>query len=188
MASKVCGVRTGVAKQATIISVVMGGSAESIISNLNLILFDIISRQRRDQALPGRTVLSMSFKYEPSNPSSINPREIDMMAALLRSIMNLGVICVCAAGNDAKFRGFPRTGYPAALATPRFPLIPVGAVGVTANGGIERADFSQEGVVYMVGVNSPCAAYDSHQLEMEADGTSGGEPLDMELKSPDPVR
>ena len=184
MASKVCGVRTGVAKQATVIPVAIAWSAESIISSLNLILFDIISRQRRDQALPGRTVLSMSFKFEPSR---ITPKEIDMMAALLRSIMDLGVISVCAAGNDAKFRGFPRTGYPAALATPKFPLIPVGAVGVTANGGIEIADFSQEGVVYMVGVNSPCAAYDSHQLEMNADGTSGGEPLEMELNSPDPV-
>ena len=167
VASKVCGARTGVAKQARVISVVNAESMESVLACLNLILNNIISRQSKGQAMPGRTVVSMSLGIPP--PVSKTQRAY--MQSLLRAIMNLGVICVCSAGNSAETMGFPRTGYPAALASDTFPLIPVGAVDVT--GAVPA--FSQEGMVYTVGVNSPCAAYDDHQLQNYADGTSGGE-------------
>lgn len=94
--------------------------------------------------------------------------------------MNQGVICVCSAGNSAETLGFPRTGYPAALASATFPLIPVGAVDI--NGNIAR--FSQQGMVYTVGVNSPCASFDSNLLEDSADGTSGGERLHTKQNPP----
>ena len=170
MASKVCGGRTGVAKQAKVISVMYAESVESILSCLNLILTNILSRQGKGQALPGRTILSISLVIQPLN---IDKKQIAYMQSLLQAIMNLGVICVCAAGNDAETKGFPRNGYPAVLASTTFPLIPVGAVDVTG----QVAGFSQEGIVYTVGVDSPCAAYDDNMMERNADGTSGGELL-----------
>lgn len=176
VASKVCGSRTGVAKQATVISSVYAYSAESVIACLYRILSNIRSRQAIGQALPGRTVLSMSLKFEP--PDQISPREAGVVQSLLQAIMNLGVICVCAAGNDAQTRGFPRTGYPAALASRRFPLIPVGAVDTRVDGSVTVASFSQERVVYMPGVGSPCASYlEDNFSQYDADGTSGGEPI-----------
>lgn len=91
---------------------------------------------------------------------------------------------MCSAGNSAETLGFPRTGYPAALASATFPLIPVGAVDITGN----VARFSQQGMVYTVGVNSPCASFDSNLLEDTADGTSGGERLHTKQNPPiDPV-
>lgn len=170
VASKICGARTGVAKQAKVISVVNTDSVESVLSCLNLILANIISRQSKGQAMPGQTIVSMSLTFQ--TPTS-KPQK-NYMQSLLKAIMDLGVVCVCAAGNSAKTLGFPRTGYPAALASDAFPLIPVGAVDNT--GAI--ADFSQEGMIYTVGVNFPCAAYYNYQMEGSDDGTSGGEFLE----------
>ena len=193
MASKVCGSKTGVAKQATVIDVVYGQSAESLISVLELILINIRSRQAIGQALPGKTVLTISQKIEPydarlsdeDNQWRIYPNEVNMVQQYLRAIMNLGVICVCAAGNDVQRYGFPRSGYPAALTSATFPLIPVGAVDTTAQDQVTVASFSQEGVIYMPGVNSPCALYEEDNFsQFDADGTSGGEPLQMRLKPP----
>lgn len=146
-------------------------TTESILSGLNLVLNNVISRQAKGQALAGRTILSMSLTINP--PWITRPQWV-YMQSLLQAIMNRGVICVCSAGNFAETLGFPRTGYPAALATTAFPLITVGAVDVT--GAV--ASFSQEGMVYTVGVDSPCAAYNSYLMEDNADGTSGGEPLE----------
>ena len=168
VASKVCGARTGVAKQAKVISVVSTGKVAAVLACLHSILDNITSRQAKGEAMPGLTVLSMSFGIQPP---VINKKEREYMQSVLQSIMNLGVICVGSAGNSAKNLGFPRTNYPAALASDTFPLIPVGAVDITGT----VAPFSQEGVVYTVGVNSPCAAYNDYQTEDNADGTSGGE-------------
>ena len=151
-------------------------STESILSGLNLVLTDIISRQNNGQALPGKTVLSMSFAI---GASFISQRQRTYMQSLLQAIMNRGVICVCAAGNSAEEEGFPRTRFPAALASNTFPLIPVGAVDITGR----VASFSQEGIIYTVGVNSGCASFDSNLFDTDADGTSGGEPQRMNFKS-----
>ena len=177
MASKICGKKNGVAKQATVISVMHAESTESILSGLNLVLTDIISRQNNGQALPGKTVLSMSLAIPAA---SINRRQRNYMQSLLKAIMNRGVICVCAAGNAAEDEGFPRTRFPAALASDTFPLIPVGAVDVTGT----VPDFSQEGMIYTVGVNSHCASFDSNMFDVDADGTSGGEAQRMKFNSP----
>ena len=170
VASKVCGGRTGVAKQTKVISVMHAESPESVPSGLNVVLTDINSRQSKGQALPGRTILSMSFAVEARY---ISKKQRAYMQSLLQAIMNKGVICVCDAGNAAKTEGFPRTGCPAALASSTFLLIPVGAVDITG----QVADFSQEGIVYTVGINSPCAGYDDYRMEDNADGTSGAELL-----------
>ncbi len=177
VASKVCGRRNGVAKQATVISVMHAESLESILSGLNVVLTDIISRQNNGQALPGKTVLSMSFAVPAAE---INKKQRNYMQSLLQAIMNRGVICVCAAGNYAEDEGFPRTRFPAALASDTFPLIPVGAVDITGT----VPSFSQEGIVYTVGVDSLCASFDSNLFELDAEGTSGGKPQRMNLNSP----
>lgn len=168
MASKVCGAKTGVAKQATVISVIYTHTVESFLACLNLVLTNVRVRQGKGQALAGRTVLSISIGIPPDEVSRNDSR---YMQALLQSIMNLGVICVCAAGNYADTLGFPRTIHPAVLATTAFPLIPVGAVDITG----EVAYFSQEGMIYAVGVDSPCASIDDNLLTADADGSSGGE-------------
>ena len=175
MASKVCGVRTGVAKQATVIFAQRANPFESVISVLNLILTDINNRQASGQALPGRTVLSMSFAYPESAMGGAVRKKAAYMQSLLKAIMDKGVVCVCSAGNSAQEEGFVPTRYPAKLATNAFPLITVGAVDITGT----LADFSQSGVVYTVGVDSPCAAPNDGFLETEADGTSGGEASEM---------
>ena len=168
VASKVCGARTGVAKQAKVISVVGTGKVGAILACLHSILDNIISRQAKGEAMPGLTVLSMSFGIPPA---VMREKEKVYMQSVLQKIMDLGVICVGSAGNSAKNLGFPRTNYPAALTSDTFPYIPVGAVDIT--GAV--APFSQEGAVYAVGVDSPCAAYNDYQIEDNADGTSGGE-------------
>lgn len=152
-------------------------STESILSGLNLVLTDIISRQNNGQALPGKTVLSMSFGILAAD---INQKQRNYMQSLLKAIMNRGVICVCAAGNHAEDEGFPRTLFPAALASDAFPLIPVGAVDITGT----VPSFSQEGIVYTVGVDSQCASFDSNLFDLDADGTSGGEPQRMNFNYP----
>ena len=159
------------AKQAKVISVAFGGSLPSVLSALNLVLSDITSRQSQGQALPGRTIVSMSFNYHPRVGIDKNVRAY--MQSLLQSIMNKGAICVCSAGNSAETDGVPTTRYPAPLASTTFPLIVVGAVDITG----KIASFSQEGMVYAVGVNSPCAGYGDNSMEDNADGTSGGELL-----------
>lgn len=172
MASKICGVRTGVAKQATIISAQHVESFESIVAGLNLILNDIIYRQGKGQALAGRTVLSMSFVVPEILMDDVG-KSAKYMQALLKVIMDKSVVCVCSAGNSAETEGFAPTRYPSSLATDAFPLISVGAVDTTG----APAVFSQQGVVYTVGIGSPCAAFREYFIETDADGTSGGKLL-----------
>ena len=179
MASKICGVRTGVAKQATVISAQHVESLESIFAGLHLVLNDIHYRQGIGQAMPGRTVLSMSFAVsevemgggEQNYNQETAAKNEKYMQSLLQVIMVRGVVCVCSAGNEAETEGFAPTGFPSILATDAFPLISVGAVDITGT----PASFSQQGVVYTVGVNSPCAAFRTPFYETTADGTSGGE-------------
>ena len=79
-------------------------SPETVPSSLNVALTDINSRQSKGQALPGRTILSMSLAVEARY---ISKKQRAYMQSLLQAIMNKGVICVCAAGNAAKTEGFP---------------------------------------------------------------------------------
>lgn len=177
MASKVCGNKNGVAKQTTLIDVKHAESAESILSCLNLVLTDIISRQNKGQALPGKTVLSMSLAIPAA---SITKNQRTYMQSILETIMKRGVICVCAAGNSAEAEGFARTRFPAALTSSTFPLIPVGAVDINGNVPI----FSQQGAIYTVGVDSQCASFNDNIYYEDADGTSGGESHEMIANSP----
>ena len=168
MASKICGSDYGAAKQTIVIPVVVANSYQSIISGLELVAADIVNRRRLSppQCIAGKTVVSMSLGFPIEDETYINT-----LKTTLQSIMDLGVILVNSAGNDRKTQGWKSTLYPKVLAGPDFPLILVGAVNIYG----QLTDFSQLGVIYAVGQDSPCANKDNVMLPMDSDGTSGGE-------------
>ena len=168
MASKVCGKKSGVAKQAVVIPVVFSSNYQSAIAVVQQVSIDIRSRRDRatnKQALPGKTVVSISWGFPPTNSDYVT-----QFKDALQAIMDLGVIVVVSAGNSRKLRGFVSQYYPEALAlSDGFPLIRVGAV--DASGLI--ADFSQEGDVYTEGIAAKCAMAGFSFFEEDVDGTSG---------------
>lgn len=168
MASKVCGKKSGVAKQAVVIPVVFSSTYQSAIAVVQQVSIDIRSRRDRatnKQALPGRTAVSISWGFPP-----INSDYVTQFKDALQAIMDLGVIVVVSAGNSRKLRGFVSQYYPEVLAlSDGFPLIRVGAV--DASGLV--ADFSQEGDVYTEGIAAKCAMAGFSFFEEDVDGTSG---------------
>ncbi len=175
MASKVCGRKSGVAKQSIVIPVVIGSNIQSIIAGLEALLNDIPIRRKRGQALPGKTVVSMSLGVNSDNQGYIT-----QLQNTVKAIMDLGVIVVVAAMNERLKSGFANTLYPAKLA-PNFPsLIRIGAVDKTG----QLADFSQQGDLYTCGVEALCADKDSSFFEVDSDGSSGGEPARPILPAP----
>ena len=177
MASKICGSRCGVAKQAMIIPCLVTGSFKSFLVVLDKIILDIPTRWRMQppQALPGKTTVSISLGWRESEIGGQQGK--DDLLAKFKAIINLGAVIAVSAGNggnpsDVDYEGFPSSRYPALLAVTTLPsLIRVGAVDLTGR----AADFSQEADVYTVGVNSPCANNSNNLWEIESDGTSGGE-------------
>lgn len=100
------------------------------------------------------------------------------MLAKFKAINNLGAVIAVAAGNANDpnnpdyYEGFSSSDYPPLLAVTTMPsLIRVGAVDLTGAPTV----FSQEGDVYTVGLDAPCANYATNLWETESDGTSGGE-------------
>ena len=168
MASKVCGRKSGVAKQTIVIPAVFDSSYQSCIAVLEELQNDIKSRRDRksnQQALPGKTVVSISWGFYITDADYVT-----QIKNALQGIMNLGVVVVVSAGNAKLQRGFVSYYYPEVLALlDDFPLIRVGAVdesGLTAY-------FSQEGDVYVEGVAAKCAAAGFSFFEKDVDGTSG---------------
>ena len=167
MASRICGKRSGVAKQATVIPVVVLGSQESLVAALQQILGDITERREKGQCLPGKTVVTMSLNIPV--PDSVY---VTLLTDAIKGIMNLGVVVVCSAGNygndpEDDWESF---FYPATLAKKRLPwLFRIGAVN---NKGIIPA-WAQKGDVYAPGVSALCAQKDGLTLEEHSDGSSG---------------
>jgi len=104
MASKVCGRKSGVAKQSIVIPVVIGSNIQSIIAGLEALLNDIPLRRKRGQALPGKTVVSMSLGVNSDNQGYIT-----QLQNTVKAIMDLGVIVVVAAMNERLKSGFANT-------------------------------------------------------------------------------
>lgn len=168
MASRICGKRSGVAKQTTIIPVVILPSQESFLSGLQQILADIPGRREKGQCLPGKTVVTMSI-----NMQFHDPKYITLLSDAINGIMNLGIVVVCSAGNDGKnsdYNDWEASTYPAALARTKLPwLFRIGAVD---NKGV-LPDWTQQGDVYAPGVDALCANKDGLTLEEQSDGSSG---------------
>ena len=168
MASKVCGRKNGVAKQTIVIPVVFSQSYESFFAAFELLENDITARRAREtnkQALPGKTVVSISWAIATSKTDYIA-----QMKNALQAIMNLGVVIVVSADNRELVDGFVSESYPTALALlDDFPLIRVGAVDESGR----LAWFSMEGDVYIVGVGGKCAVAGLSNLERDTEGTSG---------------
>lgn len=149
MASKICGKINGVAKQTKVIPVIVGVDFKSFLAGLNEVLSMIPQRRDNGEVLPGKTVLAMSLGWPPSK---VSVPAANLCRRLLQSIMDLGVIVVNSAGNDASQTTY-RTDYPAQLSSPTFPLITVG--GITLD--FERYQTSQDADVYLVGKEVDCA-------------------------------
>lgn len=174
MASKVCGKRSGVAKQATIIPVVLNVNAEgdfsidSVVTAVQRVLADIGPRrsQTPPSALEKKTVMMMAVNIE----IEFRDRKFkEPLATALQAIMDLGVIVAVPAGNYANERGegFVATTYPAALAVRRLPsLIRVGVVDQTG----KPPSWAQQGDVYVCGVDILCANVNSFSFRESAEG------------------
>ena len=150
---------------------IVGVDFASFLAGLNQVLTMIPQRRAEGQVLPGMTVLSISMGW---SAGSVSLSAVDLCKRLLQSIMNLGVIVVTSAGNDAA-QTVSRTDYPAQLSTPQFPLITVG--GVTLDW--EPWETSQDADVYLVGKDVGCA--DSKDKNFQAlrpsTGTSAGKQI-----------
>ena len=178
MASKICGKRCGVAKQAMIIPCLVSGDFKSFLVVLDKIIVDIPRRWGLNprQALPGRTTVSISLGWKESQIGGQQGK--DDLLAKFQAIIRLGAVIAVSAGNGADlsdgdgYEGYENSRYPALLAVTTLPsLIRVGAVDLTG----KPTAFSQDADVYTVGVDSPCANNTNNLWEMQSDGTSGGE-------------
>lgn len=168
MSSRICGKRSGGAKQTTVIPVKTKGTQESLVTALQKVLADIPERRKKGQCLPGKTVVTMSINMVVPNPIYIT-----QLSDAIKGIMNLGVVVVCAAGNDGvdpDTDDWEASTYPAALAKTKLPwLFRIGAVD---NKGI-LPSWAQKGDVYAPGVGALCAKKDGLTLEVQSDGSSG---------------
>lgn len=180
MASKVCGKRSGVVKQATIIPVVLATDEEddfqidSMLSAVLLVEADIQARRSREppqtpSALEKRTVMMMAINVEIEDEDNLI--YIGFLAVAIQAIMNLGVIVAVSAGNHAYEygQGYIAATYPAALAESHLPsLIRVGAVD---QDGLPP-DWAQKGDVYACGVGVLCARQNSFSFKENGEGSS----------------
>ena len=180
MASKVCGKRSGVAKQATIIPVVLATdeeddfSIDSMLSAVLLVEADIRARRSREppqtpSALEKRTVMMMAINVEIDEADY--QIYVELLAVAIQAIMNLGVIVAVSAGNHAYEygEGYIADTYPAALAVSRLPsLIRVGAVD---QDGLPPS-WAQQGDVYACGVGVLCARQNSFSFKEDGEGAS----------------
>lgn len=174
MASKVCGKRSGVAKQATIIPVVLDidkdgdFSIDSMVTAVQLVEADIRACRSRtppqtSSALEKKTVMMMAMNVDIKDG---DPLYVEFLAIAIQAIMSLGVILAVPAGNYAYDYGqeYIASDYPAALAVSRLPsLIRVGAVDQYGS----PPTWAQKGDVYACGVGVLCAKQNSFSFREE---------------------
>lgn len=153
------------AKQATVIPVVIDETYQSLLAGLEKVLTDIPDRRRLyNQATAGRTVLCISLSAEIRYQSYIMALKL-----ALEGIMAQGVVVVVSAGNYAQEDGFVSIDYPAALTSSDFPLIRVSSVDQQ---GIVP-DWAQEGDIYYCGVDILCAKKSDGGYLMDAEVSCG---------------
>ena len=159
MASRICGKRSGAAKQTTVIPVVIGETEEGFLSALQKVLADIPERRKKGQCLAGKTVVSISIGIEAYVADYIT-----LLSDAIKGIMDLGVVVVCAAGNDDEPNSDDweaTISYPAALANTRLPWL--FRIGASDNKGV-LPYWAQKGDVYAPGVRALCAKKDGLTL------------------------
>lgn len=178
MASKVCGKRSGVAKRATVIPVVLDVTPngdftiDSVYNAVQLVLADIPARRSRESpespsALAGKTVMMMAVNIDIGKEDE---KYVELLAQGLQAIMDLGVIVAVPAGNynGEHGEGFVAATYPAALAVSRLPtLIRVGVVDQTGR----LPTWAQQGDVYACGVGVLCAKPSSFSFLENGEGS-----------------
>ena len=153
------------AKQTTIIPVVIAETYQSLIAGLEKVSLDIPTRRRRyNQATAGKTVVSITLYDDIEYQSYIMG-----LKNVLGGIMAQGVVVVVTVGNYADEDGLEPTSYPAALASDDFPLI---TVGVVDQEGI-KPDWAGLADVYYCGVGVLCAKKETGGYMFDASGSCG---------------
>ena len=167
MASRICGKRSGTAKQTTVIPAVVGETVEGFLSALQKVLADIPERRKKGQCLAGKTVVSISLTVD-----NYDVDYITLLSDTIKGIMDLGVVVVCSAGNDDEPNSddWEASSYPAALARTRIPWL--FRIGACDNKGVLPV-WAQKGDVYAPGVKALCAKKDGLTLEEQSYGSSG---------------
>ena len=158
MASRICGKRSGAAKQTTVIPAVVGETEEGVLSAIQKVLEDIPKRREKGQCLAGKTVVSISLTIETYDADYIT-----LLSNALKGIMDLGVVVVCAAGNDDEPNSddWEASIYPAALVRTKLPWL--FRIGACDNRGF-LPYWAQQGDVYAPGVGALCAQKDGLTL------------------------
>lgn len=161
-ASKICGKVSGVAKQATVITMrTHGFGPQWLIAVLHNILGDIPSRRQKNppQCLPGKTVVVITFDYDLTNKKlyelSFEQQDYakSMLLNAIKAIQDLGVIVIVLAGDETVdiTASLTSNNVPQALAS-KNPLIRVGSVDISGKITLQ----SKKGDVYMVGQDFVC--------------------------------
>ena len=171
--SKVCGKIAGITKETTIIPVKFNSAnILSLTSMWSKVLKDVRRRQTGypPTALPGKTVINFSNRVEVT----LDLPALSQLKLVLKRLMDLGVVIVASAGNDALEYGSPAiTGYPQLWASNEFPIIVVSSVDRT----FAPSPFSQYGeqtCVWAIGSENVCAVSNSPNGYLPFSGTSFG--------------
>ena len=167
MASRICGKRSGAAKQATVIPVKIIATDESVVSGLQMILADIPEKRKKGLCLAGKTVVTISMNFP-----MYDAKWITLLSDAIKGIMDMGVVVVCSAGNDDNQNSddWEASTYPAALARTRLPWL--FRIGACDNQSV-LPKWAQKGDVYAPGVKAMCANKDGLTLEEQSYGSSG---------------
>ena len=139
-------------------------------SALYSVLLDLPNRRARGEALPGKTVMIITWPVK-------DERLWESFKVVFKYLMQDGIIIIASAGNykgldPAEVKGAgPKCMLPPQMwASDDFPIIRVG--GTDLQGKV--ADFSQEADIHTVGI----PAWGAHPTivgDYDADGTCGGE-------------
>ena len=170
VASKITGRIHGVSRQALIIPVVCEETDASSLAALFAVLRDIPIRRARGEALPGKTVMVITWAIETE-------RLWSSYKYVFERIMQSGIILVASAGNygaldPAKQKGAgPKLMLPPQMwASDDFPIIRVGGTDLEGN----VRPWSQEADVHTVG-EPAFGARPGTTGDHDADGTCGGQ-------------
>lgn len=132
VASKVAGIKYGVAKKASLIMVKIAKVCNSLLEALARILNDLRRREKAGENIAGYNVITI--QHQTGAGKKVSKLTTALMKILISTIMErYGVVIVCAAGNDAR----EVDSLPSSF-SPQLPLIVVGGVDpVTGDRSVE---------------------------------------------------
>ena len=167
IASKVAGIKYGVAKKASLIMVKINKVCGSLLEALVRILNDLRRRKKAGEKIAGYNVITI--QHRTAAGSKVPNLTTALMKSLISAIMEkYAVVIVCAAGNEAR----EVDSLPSSF-SPMLPLIVVG--GVDPNTG-DRTRYSNFGPA--VTVSAPSEVICASPLEDGPGGLGGAQQHD----------